>query len=87
MAEVAWMSCLHATAEVSACSEVYLADVAGRITQMTHAHGVVQMVDLRWKDYLHGPYAEEVRESYQAEERALTEKTVGGDNQLAREVS
>jgi hypothetical protein len=75
VAEVAWMSCLHATAEVSAYSEVYLADVADQLTHMTHAHGVVQMVDLRWKDYLHGPYATEVNESYKAEERALTEKT------------
>jgi hypothetical protein len=49
--------------------------VADQITQMTHAHGVIQMVDLRWKDYLHGPYAEEVEASYKAEERALTEKT------------
>ena len=75
VAEVAWMSCLHATAEVSACSEVYLADVADQVAQMTHAHGVISMVDLPWKDYLHGPYAEAVRESFMAEERALTEKT------------
>ena len=33
------------------------------------------MVDLRWKDYLYGPYAEEVEASFKAEERALTEKT------------
>ena len=75
VAEVAWMSCLHATAEVSACSEVYLADVADQVAQMTHAHGVISMVDLPWKDYLHGPYAEAVQESFMAEERALIEKT------------
>ncbi len=33
-------------------------------SEMAHAHGVISMVDLRWKDYLHGPYAEEVKESF-----------------------